>query len=1267
MKKIKIIFLVLFILVVNTLFAQKRVSKNYVLTWNENVNFSISISNIITTNLVNNNSLNEDLIPTFNDAFTVDRGMQVESFSVENAIYETIPFSENQFVKNFNFSSELKAEFNVVNERDNSKAVLNIVPYIFEGNIIKRLKSFNLVYSLSAFSNKNYKNTGIINSVLASGSWFKFSVDTTGVFKIDRAFLQKLGVDVKNLNPTTIRIFGNGGAMLPNLNSDPREIDLQENAIFVSGEDDLKFDTDDFVLFYAKGPHSWIKSGNNPNNFRHQFNIYSDVSYYFLNVDDIPGKRIVSQPEITGAAISDVTTFNDFIFYEEDKTNLFNVGQQWLGDPFSIENVRTYKLPFTEINASEPVYIRVRGVADSGLTSSMTVKVNDQNLTTLNFPAIGGLTKAIGIENGNTINLTSNTINVELNYNNGGNPNAKAYLDYIEVIGSKKLRALGKQFSFRNYLVASGSGLYKYTIENASQIYQVWNVSDYLNPKLITNQSTTANFSFNANGGVLEEYIVLNDKDYFKPIALQTSSVQNQNLHSLTNIDYLLVTNNNLKGQAQRLADYHEQHSNLITKVVTINEIYNEFASGSPDLTGIRDFVKYLYDNSTTNKIKYVCLFGDASFDFKDRISGNNNVVPVFEAYDSFNLATSYVTDDYYGMMDANEGNLSSYNRQDVATGRIPVTDVLEAQQVVDKILNYYGEKSFGDWNSHVTLIADDIDATGEETIEINMEKIADTISARKPVFNLKKIYVDAYKQITTSGGNKYPSVNTDILNTIEGGTLMVNYFGHGGEGGWASEGILTTSEIVNFKNQFKLPLFVTVTCDFSRFDNPQRKTAGEYVMWNANGGGSSLISTTREIYISVGQSFNEVLVKELFNFNSQDNTISEALMNTKNNFSTSQRYFIFMLGDPAMKLRLPTPNIKLNKMNGKDISQPLDTIKALSNIKFDGEVTNNSGVILNDFNGEIDITVFDKQIIKETLDNDNKNVKMQFDVVESKIFKGKSKVENGLFQFEFVAPKDIKVAYGKGKLSFYANNKVINKGGYNLDVVVGGINTNAPEDNTGPTIQLYMNDLNFVDGGNTNQSPLFLAVLEDENGINTSITAIDHDIIAILDGDQSNPIVLNDYFQTDLNTYKKGKVSYPFRDLSPGLHTITLKAWDTYNNLSETSFTFFVVDDSDLVLTNVLNYPNPFVNYTEFWFNHNKPNELLNVQVQIFTVSGKLVKTINEAVISEGNLCKSLVWNGLDDFGAKVGKGVYIYKLKVKAVNSNNSAQKVEKLVILQ
>ena len=272
-----------------------------------------------------------------------------------------------------------------------------------------------------------------------------------------------------------------------------------------------------------------------------------------------------------------------------------------------------------------------------------------------------------------------------------------------------------------------------------------------------------------------------------------------------------------------------------------------------------------------------------------------------------------------------------------------------------------------------------------------------------------------------------------------------------------------------------------------------------------------------------------------------------------------------------------------------------------------------------------------------------------------------------GIANFIAGSPKDIKFAYGKGKLSFYAENGEIDKSGYNFDVVVGGIDENAPEDTVGPEIKLFMNDESFIEGGNTNASPNLIAVLSDASGINTSITAVDHDIVGVLDGDTANPIILNDFYQTELNDFTTGKVTYKLRDLDVGPHTLKLKAWDTYNNSSETTLNFVVVSDAILNLENVLNYPNPFVNYTEFWFNHNKPNEPLEVQVQVFTVSGKLIKTINRNIQTTGNLSRSITWNGLDDFGNKIGKGVYVYKLKVKSTSSNLVSEKYEKLVILQ
>jgi len=1110
-----------------------------------------------------------------------------------------------------------------------------------------------------------------VNSVLSSGDWFKFSVDTSGVFKIDKNFLQQLGVSTNDLNPKKIHIYGNGGNLLPVLNSDFRYNDLQENAIYIKGENDGSFDSSDFILFYAKGAHDWIVD-TEQNTAKHRQNIYSNEAYYFLTVSNTDGKRVQQKSLLTANAISQITTFNDYVFLEKEEINILAAGTQWFfDDDFNIENTQHFKIPFPNAISNDPVSIRVRGVSMSFGSTTMAVKVNGEALYDLNFSSLnpGSLTKASVSERTAEVQNSGDIIDVSITYDNRGNPSAKAFLDFIEVVGKKELIANGNQFSFRSFEQANTVGPVKYKIQDNSTIFQVWDVSNPLEPKNIINEEdNTSDFTFKDNGGVLNEYVVLSQNDYYTPKLLQNGRVVNQNLHALQDINYLVITNSELFSEAQRLADYHQNNSNLSTKVVLLDEIYNEFSSGSKDITGIRDFIKHVHTTNSTEekKLKYVCFFGDASYDYKDRITGNNNIVPVKLSEKSFNLATSYVTDDFFVMLDDDEGEMSSRHSIDVASSRIPVSTIVQAKEVVDKILTYYNKDAIGDWRNTITFLADDIDANGEQVIEQGVESIADEIKVNKPIFNVNKIYLDSYVQENSSGGERYPEVKEAITNAIEKGTLVFDYFGHGGEDGFASERILDKSQIQNFNNPNTLPLLITVTCDFSRFDNPSRTTAGELTFWNSTGGAASMITTTREVYISVGQKFNLQLIRILLEFENEDLTIAESLMKTKNEFSNTQKFFIYHFGDPAMKLSVPKPNVLITKMNGKELSQPIDTLKALSKVSFEGVVVDNTNVVLNDFNGSLSTTVFDKRIDKTTLDNDGFGIKMIFDTQDSKLFRGKSTVENGTFKFDFIVPKDIKIAYGKGKLSFYAENGEIDKAGYNFDVVVGGIDKNAPEDTVGPEINLFMNDESFIDGANTNASPNLIAVLSDSSGINTSITAVDHDIVGILDGDTTNPITLNDFYQTELNDYTKGKVNYKLRDLEVGPHSIKIKAWDTYNNSSETTLNFTVVSDAILNLENVLNYPNPFVNYTEFWFNHNKPNEALEVQVQVFTISGKLIKTINQNIITTGNLSRSISWNGLDDFGNKIGKGVYIYKLKVKSTISNLTSEKFEKLVIL-
>ncbi len=369
------------------------------------------------------------------------------------------------------------------------------------------------------------------------------------------------------------------------------------------------------------------------------------------------------------------------------------------------------------------------------------------------------------------------------------------------------------------------------------------------------------------------------------------------------------------------------------------------------------------------------------------------------------------------------------------------------------------------------------------------------------------------------------------------------------------------------------------------------------------------------------------------------------------------------LLGDPALKIAIPRYEVLTTQINGKPISQ-MDTLRALSKATISGIVTDGNGNQLNDFNGLIYPTVFDKERDKKTLNNTGGGV-FNYSARESKIFKGKATVVNGAFSFEFVVPKDISYNFGQGKISYYADNAQVDGNGFTERFILGGSDPNAVIDNQGPAIELYMNDASFVYGGITNESPYLLANLSDDQGINTVGNGIGHDLVAILDQNTENAIVLNDYYEAETDSYQRGSIRYLLSELPEGRHTLTLKAWDNANNSSEKTIEFNVVSEKDIKIENLVNYPNPFTTNTEFIFQHNQPGTPMDVKIEVFTVSGKLVKSIDQVVVSEGFLSRDIRWNGRDDFGDRIGKGVYVYKLKVRSRNGSVT-EKYEKLVIL-
>ena len=1214
------------------------------------------------------------------------------TLKITNINYTTVSPKELARVAISDIPTTVQSSIGSNKASDQIYTILSLSPLVKVNGQIKKIRSFSISYQYFPNTTSKGLKIPVFNSVLATGNWYKFKIEKTGVYKITKSFLNNLGINTATLDPRSIKIYGHGGKPLPLLNSENNTLfDLPQNAIQVIGQADGSFDDLDYILFYGIGTLGYDKENDT------HINPYSDQAFYYITHGGDPGLRISTLNEPTGQGDA-ITTFNDYQFHEVDDFSPAKVGRRWFGNRFDIQDEQSYSFVFPNIVQGSEVSVNVNVASASESPTSMAVSLNGTAIDPINFGTISGSTLLSYRPSSQsaapyTIPASGETVTVNLLYNNGGNPSSIGYLDYIRVGAERQLIGGSEQFSFRYNQAATNFGVGVYSISNASQISQVWDVTNTNAIATKTNSDAAATFSFKAALGEVREYIAVTASDYYTPVAIPDSSVPNQNIKgtifqgedgNFQDIDYLIVTAPFLLQPAQRLAQYHTNQRGLKVKVVTLDKIYEEFSSGKQDIGAIRNLVRYVYENASVpeNRIKYLGILGDTSIDYKDRLPGNNLVVPTFHTLFSSSTWTSYMSDDFFGMMDADpatgndEGLMGSNEKVDVAVGRILADDVTLANAMIDKIVNYEKQTSYGNWRNTIVMVSDDVDIDWEfNKLQVTLNELSDRITSEKPFINVKKIYMDAYQQQTSAGGNRYPDVNAALKNDIEVGALIVNYFGHGGEDGLAKEFIYTKETATSLRNPNTLPMVVTVTCEFTKFDLPSRVTAGELTFWNKEGGAISLITTTRSIGVQVGSDLNDLLADEIFGIGEEVPDVpSVGLRKAKNDLpgSNENRRVVFYIGDPALPLAFPRKDIRLTTINGVPISSGSDVLQGLSYVTLGGEVLNADGSVATNYNGILEAKIFDKRIERQTLGNDGTQIGgelgiLNFSTLGETIFSGQASVSGGQFEFDFIVPRDVQIPVGNGKVSFYSkqNGLLRDNNGFNLDIQVGGLNPNPGTDTSGPGIELFMNNEDFISGGVTNDSPNLIVKLEDANGINTA-SGIGHDLIAILDGDQANPFKLNDYYQADVDNYTKGTASFKLRDLEDGLHTITVKAWDTYNNSSTQDIDFRVAGNDVLEITRVLNYPNPFVNYTEFWFNHNRPFEPLQVQVQVFTVTGKVVWTQNQLVNTDGFLSRSITWDGLDNFGQKIAKGVYVYKITVKSTLTNQQTEKFEKLVIL-
>lgn len=1168
---------------------------------------------------------------------------------------------------------------NIGIDRKNRLATVSILPFRNNNGQIEILTSFDVaIQPINNDNNNRIYNTLTqtypTNSILQSGKWYKFGVPNAGVYKLDYTFLKNLGIAVDNINPANIRIFGHRAGMLPELAGAARESDAVEIPIKVVAANANNFQTSDYILAYLPGPEQWTY--NTPNQmFVAKKHLYSETKNFFITIDAGIGARINAINSSSLPENINITTYNDYAYIEEEKINIGKSGKIFLGDEFGALTDKSYAFSFPNLIAGQSVKLHV-GVAANGanggsganfnITTDGGANSNNISLSGVNQPYPGIYNSATYTDRFFTLNNVSSNLNVNLNFNRNGDFNTKGWLDYLQLNSLSNLQYNGQPLYFRNITSVGVGNVAKFTVQNMNSNVEIWDVTNPFEIKKINYNLSGNTASFNMQTDSLKQFVAL-ENSTVTPTSFGV--VANQNLHGLPQQDMLIVTRSAFLSQAQSLAQFHQDKENIRVAVVELNQIYNEFSSGTNDITAIRNFTKMFYDRANgdiTQMPKYLLLFGDGN---NDNRKLDDFQIPTYQSDRTFETLQTYVSDDYFGILDDNEGaNITSTSTEkiDVGVGRIPADNAEQGRIAVDKIKSYYVNASYGDWRNQSTFVADDEDGG----IFVSAADVfANNYGNAVKTTNIDKIYLDAFQQQSNAGGEKYPIVNETINRKLFTGTLYLNYIGHGGPRSLAKESILTIDDINQWTNANKLPLFITATCDFAPYDNVDEYSAGERILFKQNGGGIGLVTTTRVVFASDNDNINQNFMEQMALANTNQQMKLGDIIRIAKNFSSStqegNRKFA-LLGNPALRLAFPKYNVVATLLNNVPISSTHDTLKALSKTTIEGEVRNNSNLLLSSFQGTAYISIYDKPKTVKTLQNDlGDSPEIAFSLQKNIIYKGKANITNGKFKVSFLVPKDIDYTYGIGKISMYASNDTTDAGGYSKDIIIGGAYDTLITDNQGPIVDVFLNDDKFAFGGITDEAPKLFSKLYDENGINTSGNGVGHDITAIIDNDTKTIYNLNDFYENNVDDISRGVVNYPFSKLSKGRHTLQVKAWDVLNN-SGIGYTEFLVEEkANLALSHVLNYPNPFTTNTRFMFEHNKPGFALDLKIEIFSVSGKIIKTIVKNINTVGYRVDDITWDGLDDYGDKIGRGVYIYRISLKD-ESGKKVSQYQKLVVL-
>ncbi len=1223
--------------------------------------------------------------------------------------------------------------------RKNPVATLVLRTLTMDGSVMRRYR--RLLVEVTWEDGQPVRPAGanphlaVTESVLASGTIFKIPITQESIYQIDRAFLEALpGLTASPdaIDPRHVKVYGNGGKPVPAFNGAPRTADLAEVAVFIQGGGDGSFDSGDAVWFYGTGPSGWhsvhLRDGRSElryNNdgtpvveWQHYVHPFSNENFYFIKIDDQESSEFSQEPYPNASSATNLTQilgrhfvdFDEFLWAQGRES-----GHTWVSHLLVDSGV---ELPVLD-NVPLPGLLsgRIEYLAHVAIQSNPAATVafrsGGTTLAQVNLGAVSsGVTSPVArsgvaafaqdVSAGQAPSMT-----MELEPISGG---PQAALDWLRAFYPMAPSRHDAPLRLHTPLLSEGT--FTITLQGFSSEPYVLDITTPGAYMWLGTQASGANYRIQvtAQDSLLPRELIAFDANHVTPLIASEvcpddvgCRVSTQNLHGISSYPhFVIITPGEFAASAEALADIR-QSEGLRTVVTDVQQIYNEFSGGLQDVRGIRDYLKFLYDgaSSEADMLRYVLFFGDGHYNFRGiNLSDNalENWIPPFETEESFIPEVSYTTDDYFGLLDDNEGlwpfartgfwGPSDYlnERVDVGIGRFTVNAVQEAQTVLDKIKHYESADTYGAWRKRYVFLADDGPTGSSGTQDDkdlhtqNTDVVANVVEQVAPYIDQKKVYGISYQREFRNGW-RIPRARQDVLTAINDGVLMFNFSGHGSEVGLAQENLFVIDDAASLTNYDALPIFITATCSFGRWDDTEEQSGAEVLLLNSQGGAIALLTTVRTVYTSgdattLNVGLNVALNEELFRRDDAGlmSRLGDALLRTKNTrvgYEGNNRKFN-LLGDPTMRVGVPSPHVVIETVNDQDVTRENVDIKALERVTVQGRVESVSQQFDPSFNGTVSLTVYDaERRVMIPPDIRRHMPRPYYRVRDDLIWAGRTQVKDGRFSATFVVPKDISYSNQAGRISAYASGTTDHAQGFTNNIVVGGTAAEIPDDDDGPVIELFLGDETFPDGGLTASTPQLLAKIFDESGVNTVGAGIGHEMLLVLDENEEDAVNVGSLYESEQDSYQRGRVQYQFNEpLRPGAHTLSMRVWDVLNNSGEATLRFVVADDAQLVVRNVYNYPNPTGGPTRFVFEHNQiPGTPVHIQVRIYSLAGRPVRTIEtDEALPSGAM--QIIWDGTDDDYARLSPGMYLYKVRVEIHGADGERQVsevIEKLAIVR